>query len=218
VKVVVLMPVVDHPIGSGKPHPHLMKSIESAFASGHDDVEVWCGMDGPLPEIEDALSTVNRVRVIRFEKTHSCGNIQRRKMMEMLPPDCLFGFMDHDDIYCDGGLKLLHDTSVKYGAAPVSGLMKACLSRTITNRHFLKHVAGLMPVGEWHGAQGCIFPSVAGMPLWGTSNDDGEDYMFCFASEKWHRARGVSTICIDRYVAHVKPWESRVIDSPRAVG
>lgn len=164
-KLSVIMPVIDVPIGSGRPCPWLRNAIDSTINCGHKDFELLVGCDGDIQAIRELVESFkdDRVKYIAFPATRSWGNYQRHELMKNHATGDYFSFMDHDDEYIRGSLKDVADeVKVFPERAFFFRVNLACgitvwteESRTGRNKPSI-NVAG----------QGMIVPRGNGWPLW----------------------------------------------------
>jgi len=98
VKFTLITPIVDVPLGSGRPHFFLKDCIESVVGQIHQDWEWLIGSDGPLPRAKALIDGFkdDRIRFVEFERKGLWGNPQRNVLIEQAKGE-LIGFLDHDD-------------------------------------------------------------------------------------------------------------------------
>lgn len=204
-KISVIMPTVDWPIGSGLPHQFFKKSICSVLAAGHDDFQLLIGGDGTLPAVRAAAESFadHRIRYIDFPRTRNFGNNQRHELMKTLVEGELFGFMDHDDAYVPGALKIMHDDCVAAGVPIVFGAtLPLCWAQQDGNLRDL--ALGIQ--AQRIATQAMISPVMDGMPLWPNVEAFDADFTYAQHVTSWCNERGTPAMRSTFITTLIRPW------------
>jgi glycosyltransferase involved in cell wall biosynthesis len=120
-KVSVVLPVVDVPIGSGKPHYFLKQCVQSVLDGEHEDFELLVGSDGHHPQIHDLLDDFRDKRIVYvpFERTRSWGNHQCHKLLKEWAKGDIVMWMNHDDCYYPGALRIAAEEAECFPERPI---------------------------------------------------------------------------------------------------
>ena len=174
VKLSVIMPTCETPIGSGRPHCFFKQAIESVLNGGHDDFELLVGADGKSDVIRDIAESFKdkRIKLTEFPETRTWGNHQRHELMKVSTGDYTC-FLDHDDAYVPGGLKLIADEIDTFPGKMFIFRVKLRSNVVVWVNHSIKtqrNVAG-------HA----VLAPRTGYPLWRGSSDRLEDLHYVTA-------------------------------------
>jgi len=131
VKLSVIMPTIDVPIGSGHPAPTLSRAVETVLNGGHDNVELLLGTDSKLPEVEEMFRGDRRVVIRAYALSRSYGNYQRHWLQREATGDMVL-FMDHDDGFAPGGLGMVAEDAATFPGRP---LFYASSDGSVVSRH-----------------------------------------------------------------------------------
>jgi len=204
VKLSVIMPVVDVPVGSGRAGFWLKNSIQSVLDGGHEDFECLIGCDGDVDAIRETVASFkdDRLRYIPFPFTGNWGNFQRNRMMRDYATGDYFTFMDHDDSYTKNALK---EMALDIADFPGKAFFYRVLLRNGVIVWFTRDVG--MPRNMT--GQGCVVPRGADYPLWGESSDRKEDLYYYKAIHQHALEIGNPVMWVETVVAHVRPWAPR---------
>lgn len=200
-KLSIVMPVVDVPIGSGRPGYWLKNSIQSVLDGGHDDFECLVGCDGDVPAIRAVVESFGdeRLRYIPFPFTGNWGNYQRHRLMRDYATGDYFTFMDHDDSYTKGALREMASDIEMF---PDRAFFYRALLRLGVVIWYTKDIKQPRNVP----GHGVVIPRGQGWPLWGESNDRLEDLKFTHAVFNHGNLVGNPVLWVETVVATVRPW------------
>lgn len=120
-KISVILPVCDVPIGSGRPHYFLRECIESVRQGGHEDFELLVGCDGHVPAIDELVDSFDDERLIYvpFELTRAWGNYQCHRLLKDWARGDVVMWMNHDDRFTPGALKIAAEEVAAFPERPI---------------------------------------------------------------------------------------------------
>jgi len=200
-KLSIIIPAVDVPIGSGRVGYWLKNSLQSVLEGGHEDFECFVGCDGDIESIRATVSSFNddRFRYIAFPETHTWGNYQRNRIMREYATGDYTTFMDHDDSYTKNALREMASDAMSFPGRAFfyrvelrAGVI-VWMSRDIKQP---RNVAG----------HGVVAPHRMGYPIWGDSADRLEDLYYYRAVHQHALQRNQPVIWAETVVAKVRPW------------
>jgi len=120
-KITVILPVVDVPIGSGRPCHWLKNCIQSVLDGGHEDFELLVGCDGHIDAIDDVVRGFEDKRIVYvpFERTRSWGNHQCHRLLKEWARGNYVMWMNHDDNYAPNALAMAHEAAEDFPGRPL---------------------------------------------------------------------------------------------------
>jgi glycosyltransferase involved in cell wall biosynthesis len=120
-KISVILPVVDVPIGSGRPCHWLKNSIQSVLDGGHEDFELLVGCDGHVDAIDDMVREFGDKRIVYvpFERTRSWGNHQCHRLLKEWARGDYVMWMNHDDSFTKGALAIVAEYAQDFPGRPL---------------------------------------------------------------------------------------------------
>jgi len=201
VKLSVIMPVVDVPVGSGRAGFWLKNSIQSVLDGGHEDFECLIGCDGDVDAIRETVASFkdDRLRYIPFPFTGNWGNFQRHRLMRDYATGDYFTFMDHDDNYTKNALK---EMALDIADFPGRAFFYRVLLRVGVVVWYSRDVNQPRNVA----GHGVVIPRGTGYPIWGESADRLEDLKLIRGVYRHGQEIGQPVIFVETVVAHVRPW------------
>lgn len=159
--ITVILPVIDVPIGSGKPHCFLKQSIQSVLDGEYENFELLVGCDSHVEAIQDLVNDFKDKRLVYvpFERTRSWGNHQCHRLLKEWARGDLLMWLNHDDRYYKGALRMAAEESECFPERPIFFRARiACnvivwmdTSRPVeTSTHVQVHVlATATPIRPW---------------------------------------------------------------------
>jgi hypothetical protein len=207
------MPSCDWPRGSGMLNPNTPASIASVLDSGIEQLELWVGLDGAQPAIENYLRSLADpcIQVIHCPKTSDSGNTQRHLLMERMRDQGVKGafcFHDDDDAYLEGGLKQMLELCEQHGGVPVLARhIRALLDEIETPEH-VQYATGIRH--KFHipiSFAASVWPIMEGMPLWPKGGGYYDDLPYANELVTWFEKQGKQVMLLDRIVARLRPTD-----------
>lgn len=120
-KVSIILPVCDVPLGSKRPHYWLRKCIQSVIDGGHEDFELLVGCDGHIEQIHDVVDSFldKRVIYVPCEETHSWGNHQCMRLQRDWARGDYIMWLNHDDSYAPGAVATAVEEAEAFPGRPI---------------------------------------------------------------------------------------------------
>ena len=216
-KLSIIFPVCSIPDALdelGRPHPFLLEALDSIRRGGHDDFEILVGIDGARPWVAAYIEywkssrgmSSQQLRVFQMRFTGSYGNAQRNALIRQARGDYLL-FMDHDDCYVQGALRVVSDR-MKNMNRPAFFKMRVFMfgnqGKPMPN-----------PVTLWGGkeiSQGQVGGHMFVVPnsekflaQWPGSLYEA-DYAFISKTCEAFRNEGIEPIWFDDVICLIRPW------------
>lgn len=172
-KLSIILPTCDVPIGSGRVCPWLEGALRSCLTAGHEDFECLVGCDGDLDSVRSMVEFIGDERIIYvpFPMTRSWGNFQRHELMKNVATGDYFSFMDHDDQYVPGSLGSMGQQIELFYGRPLFARVRLTSGVVIWIEPNLKHEMAM-------AGHGVFVPRGHGWPIWGPSSDRLEDHKY----------------------------------------
>lgn len=202
-KITVMLPTCDAPIGSGRPHYWFESCLRSVQDGGYPNFECLVGCDGDSPKIEEAVRNLGdpRFRYLAFPRTRSWGNFQCHEMLEKHATGDVVMWLNHDDSYAPNALLRAAEYVECFPGRPI--FFKALLKCGVTiwqkpnvdvqmNVHVLATVT----------------PRIDTIPPYGTSaaRDSAEDFKWVRAVANHFTERGKPPVWAEETIVIVRPW------------
>lgn len=198
----IILPVCDAPIGSGKPHYWLRECLRSIENGGHDNFECLVGCDGDTPAIQAMVESLKdtRFRYFAFPRTRSVGNFQCHELLEKHAAGDLVMWMNHDDSYVDGALKIVADEAESlpgramfFRARLPSGLVVWFNKKPRQDRNVL--------------VLATVTPRLPYIPPYGVGNrKDSEDLKWIVAVHDYYQEIDKPVIWVPTIIVEARPW------------
>ena len=202
-KISVILPVCDAPIESGRPHYWLRHCIQSVLDGGHDDFELLVGCDGDTPRIREVVESWQdaRLKYVAFPRTRSWGNYQCHHLLKSHATGDLVMWMNHDDSYVPGALRIAHDEA-----------------EALPGRAFFFRARLRVGVETWWKRDprlkqnahvlATVTPRLPYIPPYGTSceRSAAEDLAWTIAVHTYYESIGKPVIWVPTVLVLVRPW------------
>lgn len=118
-KLSIIMPAVDVPHGSGKPHFAIDVAIKSCLDST-GEFELLIGADGQQPAIKALVDSFasEKIRYFEYPYTGNWGNPQRNRLIKEASGTHVT-YLDHDDAMAKGGIELALENADLFPDRPI---------------------------------------------------------------------------------------------------
>ena len=200
-KLSIILPACDVPLGSGRAGPWLRNALQTVQEGGYADFECLVGCDGDIPAIRSAVEAMHddRFRYIPLPCTHSWGNYQRNVITQEHATGDYVAFMDHDDGYVPGALKVIADEIETFPGRGFFFRARLSCGVVVWAKPSITHSASL-------AGHGTIVPRGTGWPVWGSSASRSEDHNYMLAVNAYADSIGKPMVWCSQIVARIRPW------------
>lgn len=205
-KISIIMPVVDTPVGSGKPHFFLRNSIQSVLDAGHEDFELLIGCDGSIHAIRAVVESFPDPRIIYHEFPFKglFGNPQRNALRKLATGGAIM-YMDHDDCYVKGGLATVARHFDLWWPRPMVFQVRNVQNSICWE---IPHDIRQTKIG----GQMMVVPNDHLFPDWSPENAYNADYLFCTEVVRRYVRDGRTPVWVKGIIANLRPWSRAQID------
>lgn len=216
VRLSIIVPTIDVPLGSGKPAPTLANCLSTCL--GLKPHEILVGCDGEIPAVKDLCYEMG-VKCHNFPLTRSYGNHQRHELQKVATGTHVL-FMDHDDGYVDGAGDLIRESVAVWPDRPLfftslDNGKETEWTGSVDVERFVLFDAG-SPIDDWwlNGprflyrphAFSIVVPVVEGAPLWSSGTERWSDVIYVTKVLEWFTRNGKSPVYIHEPIAEKRPW------------
>ena len=228
-KLSIIMPVVDVPHGSGRPHFEFRNSVESCLSQS-GDFELLIGADGPQPACKSIVDSFNdpRARYFEYDYTGTWGNHQRNLLIKEVTGTHVT-YLDHDDSYVQGGIELALETADLFPDRPIMYRMLTFHGHTkwagtghyescpvtwdmIPPEDSLKPNEQPHQITSYIDCSMGVFPREGIVTEWTPEDNYNADWIFFIRTLNWFKKHKKDMLFVPIITKHMRPLARKMIE------